>query len=109
MLSTSGTLTTLSAIHLGLSHYERAKVDGNTFSMEHLRDAVQKIVAMRPAERFANHCIGPERLDYIVSGCAIFEAICTLWPVREVTVADRGVREGIIFSLMQEYIRQSHE
>ncbi len=64
---------------------------------------------MRPAERFANHCIGPERSDYIISGCAIFEAIGTLWPVREVTVADRGVREGIIFSLMQEYIRQSHE
>jgi exopolyphosphatase/guanosine-5'-triphosphate,3'-diphosphate pyrophosphatase len=109
MLSTSGTLTTLSAIHLGLAHYERSKVDGFTFSMDHLRDAVQKILSMRPAERFANHCIGPERSDYIISGCAIFEAISTLWPVREVTVADRGVREGIIFSLMQEYIRQSHE
>jgi exopolyphosphatase / guanosine-5'-triphosphate,3'-diphosphate pyrophosphatase len=109
MLSTSGTLTTLSAIHLGLTHYERSKVDGNTFKTDELRDAVQKILAMRPSERFANHCIGPDRSDYIISGCAIFEAIMTLWPVREVTVADRGVREGIIFSLMQEFIRQSHE
>lgn len=109
MLSTSGTLTTLSAIHLGLSHYERAKVDGNTFSTEALRDASQRIITMRPSERFANHCIGPERSDYIISGCAIFEAICTLWPVRAVTVADRGVREGIILSLMQDYIRESHE
>ena len=109
MLSTSGTLTTLAAIHLGLNHYERSKIDGNTFSTEQLRDAVQAILTMRPSERFANHCIGPERADYIISGCAIFEAICTLWPVREVTVADRGVREGIIFSLMQEFIRDSHD
>ena len=109
MLSTSGTLTTLAAIHLGLNHYERSKVDGFSFSTDQLRDAVQHIISMRPSERFANHCIGPERSDYIISGCAIFEAICTLWPVREVTVADRGVREGIIFSLMQEYIRESHE
>jgi exopolyphosphatase/guanosine-5'-triphosphate,3'-diphosphate pyrophosphatase len=108
MLSTSGTLTTLSAIHLGLNHYERSKVDGFTFSTDQLRDAVQKIIGMRPSERFANHCIGPERSDYIIPGCAIFEAICTLWPVREVTVADRGVREGIIFTLMQEFIRDTH-
>ena len=52
------------------------------------------------------HCIGPDRSDYIISGCAIFEAICTLWPVREITIADRGVREGIILSLMQDYLRE---
>ncbi len=105
MLSTSGTLTTLAAIHLGLTHYERSRVDGFTFSMDDLRDAAQKILAMRPSERFANACIGPDRSDYVISGCAIFEAICSLWPIPEITIADRGVREGIILSLMQEYMQ----
>ncbi len=107
MLSTSGTLTTLAAIHLGLSHYERSRVDGYAFSMDDLRDAVQSILAMSAAERFASHCIGPDRSDYIISGCALFEAICTLWPVQQITIADRGVREGIIIHLMQEYLREN--
>lgn len=106
LLSTSGTLTTLAAIHLGLPHYERSRVDGNSFAIEDLRDAAQKILAMRPSERFANSCIGAERSDYIISGCAIFEAICTLWPIPTITIADRGVREGIIISLMHEYMRE---
>jgi exopolyphosphatase/guanosine-5'-triphosphate,3'-diphosphate pyrophosphatase len=108
MLSTSGTMTTLSAIHLGLEHYERSRIDGFTFPTGDLHDASQKILGMRPSERFANACIGPDRSDYIISGCAIFEAINTLWPVPSITVADRGVREGIIMSLMQEFMRQSH-
>lgn len=106
MLSTSGTLTTVAAIHLGLSRYERSRIDGVTFSVDELRDAGQEIIAMRPSERFSNACIGPERSDYIISGCAIFEAICTLWPISRITIADRGVREGIIISLMHEYMRQ---
>ncbi len=105
LLSTSGTLTTLAAIHLGLPHYERSRVDGISFELDDLRDAAQSILAMRPSERSANACIGPERSDYIVSGCAIFEAICTLWPIAKITVADRGVREGVIISLMHEYMR----
>lgn len=105
LLSTSGTLTTLAAIHLKLMRYERAKVDGVKFTVDNLRDAAQEILSMRPSERFANNCIGPERSDYIISGCAIFEAICTLWPISTITIADRGVREGIIISLMHEYMR----
>lgn len=105
LLSTSGTLTTLAAIFLKLSHYERSRVDGVRFKLDDLRDAAQTILNMRPSERFANACIGPERSDYIISGCAIFEAICTLWPVAEITIADRGVREGIIISLMHDYMR----
>lgn len=105
MFSTSGTLTTLAAIHLRLTHYERSKVDGNSFSVDDLRDAAQLILNMRPSERFANSCIGPERSDYIISGCAIFEAICTIWPFSSITIADRGVREGIIISMMHEYMR----
>jgi len=103
ILSTSGTLTTIAAIHLHLHQYERAKVDGVTFAIADLRNSIRTILAMRPSERFANGCIGPERIDYIISGCAIFEAICRLWNMQTITVADRGVREGIIISLMQEY------
>jgi len=105
MISTSGTLTTLAAIHLQLDRYERNRIDGVTFSMDDLRDVTQNVLAMTLQERLASPCIGNDRSDYIISGCAIFEAICSLWPVDKITIADRGVREGIIISLMQKYMR----
>lgn len=102
LLSTSGTVTTLAAIYLGLPRYERAKIDGITLSTEKLRQSIDAILHMRASERFNHPCIGSDRSDYIITGCAIFEAICRLWPLQDITIADRGVREGIILSLMAE-------
>ena len=98
-LSTSGTVTTLAAIHLDLPRYERSRVDGLTLGIPQIRAVTERLLAMRPSERFNHPCIGPERADFIISGCAIFEAISNLWPEGNVTIADRGVREGIILSL----------
>lgn len=103
LLSTSGTVTTLAAIHLGLPRYDRTKIDGITLSVVDIKNAVQKLLAMRPSERFNNPCIGADRADFILSGCAIFEAISNLWPTQKITIADRGVREGIILSLLEKH------
>lgn len=100
LLSTSGTVTTLAAIHMELPRYDRSRIDGITLSMSDIRATVRKLLAMRPSERFNHPCIGPDRSDFIISGCAIFEAISSLWPTLSITIADRGVREGIILSLM---------
>lgn len=102
MLSTSGTVTTLAAIHLDLPRYDRAKVDGLKLSIKDIRAATKKLIAMSPSERAAHPCIGSARTDFILSGCAIFEAIVRTFPIDEITIADRGVREGIIVSLMRE-------
>jgi len=100
LLSTSGTVTTLAAIYLDLPRYDRSRIDGITLKIADLRSTIQKLLAMRPSERFNHPCIGPDRADFIISGCAIFEAISSMWPTGEITIADRGVREGIILSLM---------
>ena len=102
LFSTSGTVTTLAAIFLGLPRYERSKIDGITIETAQLRDAIASILDMRASERFHHPCIGSDRSDYIISGGAIFEALCRLCPVKHITIADRGVREGIIFSLVAE-------
>lgn len=102
LLSTSGTVTTLAAIHLDLPRYDRSKIDGITLKVSDIRATTQKLLKMRPSERFNHPCIGPERADFIISGCAIFEAISSLWPMGEITIADRGVREGIILSLIEK-------
>lgn len=102
MLSTSGTVTTLAAIHLNLPRYDRSKVDGLKLSISDIRAATQKLMQMSGSQRANHPCIGSARTDYILSGCAIFEAIVRTFPIDKITIADRGVREGIIVSLMRE-------
>ncbi len=102
LLSTSGTVTTLAAIHLDLPRYDRSKIDGITLSVKDVRATTKRLLEMKQYERFNHPCIGADRADFILSGCAIFEAISTLWPTKNITIADRGVREGIILSLLEE-------
>jgi exopolyphosphatase/guanosine-5'-triphosphate,3'-diphosphate pyrophosphatase len=101
MLGTSGTVTTLAGIHLDLERYDRAKVDGLTMDFAAI-EAVTRNLLRSSFERRASHpCIGRERADLVVAGCAILAAICRLWPTGTLRVADRGVREGILLSMMR--------
>ena len=100
LLGTSGTVTTLASVHLELPHYDRSAVDGLIVQSADMRDLCQMLSKMTPAERHAQPCIGRERADLVVSGCAILEAIMELWPASRLGVADRGIREGILRGLM---------
>ncbi len=100
MLGSSGTVTTLAGIRLGLPRYNRNLVDGSTLFFDEIRAVSDALAAADFASRAAHPCIGSERADLVVAGCAILEAICRLWPVGRLRVADRGVREGILFDLL---------
>jgi len=100
MLGSSGTVTTLAAVHLRLPRYSRRRVDGVRLSFEELRRASRFLARQSHAARTRHPCIGPERADLVLAGCAILEAICLLWPVGRLRVADRGIREGILLGLM---------
>ena len=101
LLGTSGTITTLASLHLGLTHYDRRLVDGCWVDSQALRDVSVKLSQMSHPERAALNCIGGERADLIVAGCAILDAILEMFPAERVRVADRGIREGILRTLMR--------
>ena len=101
MLGSSGTVTTLAGIHLALPRYTRALVDGSVLTFEQISVVSAHLAGLDLAGRAANPCVGRERADLVLSGCAILDAICETWPVGRLRVADRGVREGILFDLMQ--------
>jgi len=100
MLGTSGTVTTLAALHLGLERYDRWQVDGLEMDFTAIATISRRLQAMTHAERGGLTCVGPERADLVVAGCAILAAICRLWPVGRLRVADRGVREGVLQGLI---------
>ena len=101
MLGTSGTVTTLASLHLKLPFYDRRQVDGCWVPSSSLRTLSQELFGLTVEQRAALPCIGPERADLMLAGCAIIEAILEFWPVQQVRVADRGIREGILRVLMQ--------
>lgn len=100
LLGTSGTVTTLASVHLGLPQYDRSQVDGLIVPTDSMVDISQRLAAMSPAERAELDCIGHERAELVVAGCAILEAILDIWSAPRLGVADRGIREGILRSLM---------
>ncbi len=102
MLGTSGTVTTLAALHLDLDRYERSLVDGLDLHFDHIADVTRRLAGMSTADRARHPCIGPERADLVLAGCAILEAMCRLWPLTSLRVADRGVREGLLLAMMAE-------
>lgn len=102
LIGTSGTVTTLAGLHLGLERYERQKVDGLWMSKTEVDATMTALLAMSFDRRVAHPCIGRDRADLVLPGCAIFEAIRREWPTERVRVADRGLREGILISLIDE-------
>jgi exopolyphosphatase / guanosine-5'-triphosphate,3'-diphosphate pyrophosphatase len=102
LLGTSGTVTTIAGVHLKLPFYERSRVDGCWLSADEARSVSNELSAMSYAQRVAQPCIGQERADLVLAGCAILEALLRVWPCDRVRVADRGLREGILATLMAE-------
>ena len=100
LLGTSGTVTTLAGIHLGLENYDRRRVDGLWLTADEVTDINARLVGWTFEERVANACIGPDRADLVLAGCAILEAIRARWPAKRLRVADRGLREGMLTEMM---------
>ncbi len=101
LLGTSGTVTTVAGIHLGLERYDRMRVDGAWLHTDDVEGVVDRLMDMSFDERVSNPCIGAQRADLVLAGCAIMEAIRAVFPAERLRVADRGLREGMLVQLMR--------
>lgn len=102
MVGTSGAITSLAGMHLGLRRYDRTQVDGIWMSRSQCEAAAAGLLSLSAQERAEQPCIGPDRADLVLAGAAILQAVQESWPCTRVRVADRGLREGILMSLMSE-------
>ena len=100
MLGTSGTVTTLAGVQMALPRYDRSAVDGAYLQFEAISEISGRLLHMDCDDRAAVPCIGAERADLVVAGCAVLEAVCARWPVGQLRVGDRGIREGILRELI---------
>jgi len=101
MIGTSGTVTTLGAICLGLDRYDRSRVDGLSIPFDNIRAISERLTEMDMEERRSIPCVGPDHADLMLMGCAILRAICERWPVGRLCAADRGIREGLLLEMIE--------
>jgi exopolyphosphatase / guanosine-5'-triphosphate,3'-diphosphate pyrophosphatase len=102
LLGTSGTVTTLAGVHLNLIRYDRRRIDGVWLNDKDVTATIARLLGMSYQERANNHCIGFERADLVLAGCAILDAIRDAFPLPRLRVADRGLREGMLVEMMRE-------
>jgi exopolyphosphatase/guanosine-5'-triphosphate,3'-diphosphate pyrophosphatase len=102
LLGTSGTVTTLAGVHLNLIRYDRRRIDGVWLNDADVTATIARLLGMSYQERADNHCIGFERADLVLAGCAILDAIRDAFPLPRLRVADRGLREGMLVEMMRE-------
>jgi exopolyphosphatase/guanosine-5'-triphosphate,3'-diphosphate pyrophosphatase len=101
LLGTSGTVTTIAGVHLALKRYDRRYIDGCWMTDDQISGVIEQLLGMSYEQRVANPCIGSERADLVLAGCAILEAIRRAFPCERVRVADRGLREGMLVQMMR--------
>ncbi len=102
LVGTSGAITSLAGLHLGLKRYDRRRVDGLWMTRADCERTADRLLAVDVAARADEPCIGPERADLVLAGAAILQAVQELWPCERVRVADRGLREGLLLTLMAD-------
>jgi exopolyphosphatase/guanosine-5'-triphosphate,3'-diphosphate pyrophosphatase len=102
LLGTSGTVTTIAGVHQNLPRYDRRRIDGIWMNDADVTSVIQRLLATDYTERAANACIGPERADLVLAGCAILDAIRHAFPLPRLRVADRGLREGMLIEMMRK-------
>jgi exopolyphosphatase/guanosine-5'-triphosphate,3'-diphosphate pyrophosphatase len=100
IIGASGTVTTLGALHLGLQRYDRSKVDGMWLGRASVDTMVSRLIDLGPVGRRGHPGVGADRAQLVIAGAAILTTILRLWPVESLRVADRGLREGLLYSLM---------
>jgi exopolyphosphatase / guanosine-5'-triphosphate,3'-diphosphate pyrophosphatase len=102
IIGTSGAVTSLAGVHLKLERYARRYVDGIWMSKDDTYAAIRTLASQNRDQRAQNPCIGPERADLVLAGAAILDAVLELWPSPRLRVADRGLREGLILTMLQK-------
>tara|TARA_A100000171_G_C2134819_1_gene149441 strand:+ start:409 stop:1422 length:1014 start_codon:yes stop_codon:yes gene_type:complete len=107
LIGSSGTATTAAALHLGLHYYDKHRIDGQILTFPDFEKVIKEIQMMSYEERAQHPCIGPDRADLVLGGMAIFEGLAKAWPIGKLTVADRGVRDGLVDKLYENYLEKS--
>ncbi|MEM7526388.1 MAG: Ppx/GppA phosphatase family protein [Pseudomonadota bacterium] len=102
IIGVSGTATTYGALHLGLRVYDRGQVDGLWLPRDAAEAITARLLTLGRDGRAGCAGIGHGRADLVLAGAAIMMAVMRLWPSGAFRIADRGLREGMLYGLLHQ-------
>lgn len=105
LLGVAGTLTTLAAIDLGLTHYDPTRVGGHRLSRGSIGRIFEELRVKSLDELGAYPQIAEGRRDVILAGILILQETLDQLEADEITVSDRGLRYGIMIEAAGEIQR----
>lgn len=98
----STTVTTLAALSKGLKRYNRNLIDGSRLKVSEMQQQIYRLRDIALRKDPMPSTIGRGRTDLVLPGCAVLEGIVSAWSFRATDVADRGLREGLLATLLAE-------
>lgn len=95
----AGTVTTVSAIWLGLTEYDTERIHHSTLERSGVEEVFLKLASVGIEERKRVMGIEPGRADVIVGGIAVLRAIMDIVGLEELLVSEKDILDGIVLDL----------
>ncbi|NBE52633.1 Ppx/GppA phosphatase family protein [Streptomyces boluensis] len=99
LVGLAGSVTTLSAIALGLQEYDSAAIHHSRLSFSQVKEITERLLTSTHAERAAIPAMHPGRVDVIASGALVLLLIMERFGFDEVVVSEHDILDGIGWSL----------
>jgi len=99
VVGVAGTVTTVTAIALGLDRYDPARIHRATLDAAEIAATAGKLAAMTVAERAALPVMAPGREDVIAAGALLLDELVARFQIRQVTASETDILDGVLLGL----------
>lgn len=99
VVGVAGTVTTVTAIALGLPSYDPARIHHAVVTAERVAATAERLCAMTVAERAALPVIAKGREDVIVAGALVLDEICRTFGFDRLIASEADILDGVLLGL----------
>ena len=104
LVGLAGSVTTLTAVALGLVEYDATAVHGTRLSAATVAEWSDRLLAMTHDERSRIRVIHPGRVDVLNAGVLVLRRILDRTGLPEVLVSEHDILDGIAFSVAERVV-----
>jgi exopolyphosphatase/guanosine-5'-triphosphate,3'-diphosphate pyrophosphatase len=99
VVGVAGTVTTVTAIALGLDRYDPRRIHRATLDAAEVAAVAGKLAAMTVAERAALPVMAPGREDVIAAGALLLDELVARFQLRQVIASETDILDGVLLGL----------
>ena len=100
VIGLAGTVSTVAAVEIGLTAYDRDRIHGFTLTRAAAEDVFRTLATEARADRVHNPGLEEARADVIVGGCCALVAVMLFFEVDAMRVSEADILDGLVLSLL---------